>query len=113
MIYYKRKSKPPAESLEQWNVLGGNWKGDLALGSFRLARLGKSIVSAATGEHDGIFDSLFTSIGGDMTLSLVSTRLGVVKDSFGTNGAGLMGMKPERDTDVSMTMLFDLEMHML
>ena len=46
-------------------------------------------------------------------MSRVSTKLGVVKDSLGINGAGLVGMRPERDTDVSMTMLFDLDMHML
>ena len=46
-------------------------------------------------------------------MSRVSIKLGVVKDSLGINGAGLVGMRPERDTDVSMTMLFDLDMHVL
>jgi len=111
--YYRRKSKPYAESLERWRVLAESWKGDSVLGSFRLTRLGIPIVSSVTGGYDGLFDSLFTSIGGDIILSRVSTKLGVVKDSLGINGAGLVGMRPERDTDVSMTMLFDLDMHVL
>ena len=113
VIYYKRKSKPYAESLERWTVLGESWNGDLVLGSCMLSRLGKPIASAVTIELDGFCDSLFTSIGGDIALSLVSTKLGVAKDSFRTNaGAGLMGMKTARSIDVSMTMLFDLDMHM-
>jgi hypothetical protein len=49
-----------------------------------------------------------------MILLLLSTRLGVVKDSLEMKGAGLLvGVKPERHTDVSMTKLFDLDMHML
>ena len=86
------------------------------LGFFRLTRLSKRIVSSVTGGYDGLFDSdsLFISIGGDMILLLLSTRLGVVKDSLEMKGAGLLvGVKPERHTDVSMTKLFDLDMHML
>jgi hypothetical protein len=111
IYYYKRKSKPYAESLEQWRVLAESRKGDLVLRSCMLSRLGKPIVSAVTTIE---LDRIFTSTGGDIALSLVSTKLGVVKDSFRMNGAGLIGMKTARSIDVSMTrMLFDLDMHML
>jgi len=64
VIYYKRKSKPLPESLEQWDFLAESWKEGPVLGSVMLSRLGKAIVSA---EYDGgLFDSLFTNIGGNM-----------------------------------------------
>ena len=61
------------------------------LGFFRLTRLSKRIVSSVTGGYDGPFDSdsLFISIGGDMILLLLSTRLGVVKFFLGINGVGV------------------------
>ena len=61
------------------------------LGFFGLIRLSKPIISSVTGGYDGPFESLFTftSIGGDMTLSLLSTNLGVVKDCLGINGVGV------------------------
>ena len=61
----------------------------MVLGFFRLTRLSKPIVSSITGGYDGPFESLFTSIGGDKTLSLLSTRLGVVKFFLGINGVGV------------------------
>ena len=38
-----------------------------------------------------------------------------MKDCLGMNDTGLVlvGVRPERDTDVSMTKLFDSDMHML
>ena len=62
-----------------------------------LSRLGKPIVSAVTTIE---LDRIFTSTGGDIALSLVSTKLGVVKDSFRMNGAGLIGMKTARSIAV-------------
>ena len=61
----------------------------MVLGFFRLTRLSKPIVSYITGGYDGPFESLFTSIGGDMILLLLSTRLGVVKFFLGINGVGV------------------------
>ena len=89
ICYHWKKSKPYAESLERWRVLAESWKGDSVLGFFRLTRLSKPIVSSITGGYDGPFESLFTSIGGDMTLSLLSTNLGVAKDCLGINGVGV------------------------